>query len=70
MPARPDPFTNDDDQNPNEDSGKLSNSFLNAAIVILGAAVLTVSAPLTAVAAGVTGRLKRDHPGSKLVPFE
>jgi hypothetical protein len=52
MPARPDPFTNDDDQNPNEDSGKLSNSFLNAAIVILGAAVLTVSAPLTAVAAG------------------
>jgi len=44
--------TNHDDQNPNEDSGKLSNSFLGAAIVILGAAVLTVSAPLTLVAAG------------------
>ncbi len=43
---------NNDNQNPNEDSGKLSNSFLDAAIVILGAAVLTVSAPLTVVAAG------------------
>jgi hypothetical protein len=44
--------TNNDDQNPEEKPNELSDSFFNAAIIILGAAVLTVSAPLTAVAAG------------------
>jgi hypothetical protein len=39
------------EQNPGEKPNELSESIFTAAIFILGAAVLTVSAPLTTVAA-------------------